>query len=44
MTYNFLKDVKYSLFGDAVEANKDAITTAWGLTFEQGSLGAAIFG
>ena len=40
----YLKDFRCCLYGDAVEANKDAITTAWGLTFEPGSLGAKILG
>ena len=41
---SFLKDIKYRVYGEAVEANKDAVAAAWGLTFEPGSLGAAIFG
>ena len=40
---DFFCDLKYRMYGEAVEANKDAITAAWGLTFEPGSLGAAIF-
>ena len=38
------KELSFRIYGDAVEANKDAITTAWGLTFEPGSLGAKILG
>ncbi|MCL2299831.1 MAG: hypothetical protein FWC27_06765 [Firmicutes bacterium] len=34
----------FRVYGEALEANKDAVASAWGLTFEPGSLGAAIFG
>ena len=39
---SFFSDFSFRVYGEAVEANKDAITAAWGLTFELGSLGSAI--
>ena len=39
----FFKEINYRVYGEAIEANKDAATELWGLTYEPGSLGAAIF-
>jgi len=43
--YNgFFKEVNYRVYGEAIEANKDAAAELWGLTYEPGSLGAVMFG
>lgn len=39
----FFKEFSCGAHGDIVQANKDAATALWGLTYEPGSLGAAIF-
>jgi len=37
------KDFTFRMYGETLEANTQAVADLWGLTYEPGSLGAAIF-
>jgi hypothetical protein len=40
---NMFSEIKYRVYGEALQANTDLVAAQWGLSFTPGSLGAAIF-